>query len=171
MYYPMSASRSSFHRARFVVGLILVTVGIARVAEAQRVVRPRSLWGRVHENAEGFGFGGVELLATLTFALMLLCLVAAWQCARAVVLSRQPTLHHSIRMAVRHQLERRGTLLAVMTYLATPAVGLAAIVLAPSREIFGAQIVTWMVCMAAAGVSLGAVALLLDHGSRRRLDL
>ncbi|MEM8931540.1 MAG: hypothetical protein AAGE94_10210 [Acidobacteriota bacterium] len=174
MHHPVSDPSSLFHRwrlaAAFSVHAGLVTVA-APVAEAQRVVRPRSLWGRVHEQPESFGFGGVELLATLAFVLVVLFLVAAWLGLRALAMSRVSTVHGPVRDVLRHQVERRGMLLGQVIYLATPIVGITATVLAPSRVVFGAQIATWIVCLSAATVSVGAVALILDHGSRRRLDL
>ena len=140
---------------------------VARHAAAQRVVRPESMWGRVHDHPEGFGFGGVELLTTLVVLLLLLFLVAVWSLAQGFGLRRRA----AARSVLARRLDRRERLLGRLTYAAAPAIGIAAIVLAPARTVAGVDIATWVVMLTAGAVRFGAGSLIVDHGTRRRRGL
>lgn len=166
----MTRSRSP---APFRIGFLLAILAVplvATLAAAQRIVRPDSLWGETHEAPEGFGFGGVELLATLLVSLLLLALLAAFFLLQAWRARRRRGVRGPERDRLASELDRRGRWLARLTYAAAPLLGVSATVLAPARELLGVQVATWAVLSTAAAVLLGAAALLVDHGNRRRLS-
>lgn len=119
--------------------------------EAQMISPPETVWGDIERQPEGLHIGGVELLAGLLIAL------AAALCLAAFLAYRQRALSGRGVPPERQRLRRQ---LAWCTFGATPLLGLATIVLAGPRLLFGVEVALLGVALSLVTVMIGTASLM-----------
>ena len=117
--------------------------------EAQMISPPQTVWGDIQQEPEGLVVGGVELLAGLLIAL------AAVLCLSAFLAYRQRMISEYGLPLI--QLRRQ---LALCTFVASPMLGLATIVLAGSRLLFGVEVALLGVTLSLITVIIGTASLM-----------
>ncbi|MEO1365853.1 MAG: hypothetical protein AAFX50_01665 [Acidobacteriota bacterium] len=136
-------------------------LGWASTISAQMVSPPETVWGDVYEDPHGFQVGGVELLAGLLIALVVLVALCAF-------------LAHQKRLASRRrgsgpwtpdrpEVARLRRQLMLCAFVATPLLGLGTIVLGGPRVLFGVEVALLGTALSALAVFIATAALVLER--------
>ena len=112
---------------------------------------PETVWGEIDRQPKGLQVGGVELLAGLLIALSVALGLAVFLAIRQRALASR---------AVPPELGRLRRQLAWCTFGATPLLGLATIVLAGPRLLFGVEVALLGVALSLLTVVVGTASLL-----------
>ena len=110
---------------------------------------PQTVWGDIQQEPEGLQVGGVELLAGLLIALTAALCLSAFLAYRQRMLSG----HGPPLLQLRRQL-------VLCTFVASPLLGLATIVLAGSRLLFGVEVALLGVTLSLITVMIGTASLM-----------
>ncbi|MEO1082977.1 MAG: hypothetical protein AAFY88_01910 [Acidobacteriota bacterium] len=127
---------------------------------AQMVSPPETVWGDVYEDPQGFQVGGVELLAGLIIALVVLVALCAFLAYQKRLVSSRRSF--GPRPGGGSQVARLRRQLMLCAFVATPLLGLATIVLGGPRVLFGVEVALLGTALSGLGILIATAALVLE---------